>query len=87
MIEAVTEQVADGVEVLTEEALAQPETLAHARTALRRCLDALLSAAPLRYRLSPDGQLGLEVAPGAAQTEEVGQPPPTRHALRRRLVC
>ncbi|ELR21354.1 zinc finger in N-recognin protein [Acanthamoeba castellanii str. Neff] len=79
MIEAVTEQVADGVEVLTEEALAQPETLAHARTALRRCLDALLSAAPLRYRLSPDGQLSLEVAPGAAQTEEVGQPPHATH--------
>jgi hypothetical protein len=71
MIEAVTEQVADGVEVLSEDMISHPDALAHAQTALRRCLDTILAAVPLRYHFSPEGQVSLEVAPGAAQADEV----------------
>lgn len=52
VIDAVTKQVADGVEVLEDVRVSDPDIFARARLSLRKCLNAIAAAAPFQYSVS-----------------------------------
>lgn len=54
-VESVTEQVADGVEVLDENTTSDSEACHQLRASLLRCISAIAATMPIRYEFTADG--------------------------------